>query len=133
MIVSADEFLRLRYSDDPDEYSRAAQEPATLDVWLEIVRQHPDSRIWVARNKTVPNEILLILVGDENPEVRFAVAMKRKLAPELLDRLANDSDESIRLQVARHGNTSRQILERLVGDRWAAVANAAAERLGRES
>jgi hypothetical protein len=133
MIVSADEFIRLRYSDDPVEYRRAASEVAALDVWLEVIERHPDSRVWVARNKTVPVEVLSILAGDPNPEVRFAVSMKRKLTPELLRRLADDPDESIRLQVARHRNTPEGVLEKLAGDDWETVASAAGERLGQES
>ena len=133
MIASVDEFIRLRYSDDPSEYRRAANEPAALGVWLELIERHPDSRVWIARNKTVPVEVLSILVEDPSPEVRFAVAMKRSLTPGLLDRLADDPDESVRLQVARHRNTPKGILERLARDDWESVASAAAERLGRES
>jgi hypothetical protein len=133
MIDSADEFIRLRYSDDPREYRRAASEPAALNVWLELIERHPDSRVWVARNKTVPLEVLSTLAGDTSQEVRFAVSMKRKLTPELLSRLADDPDESIRLQVARHRNTPKGILEKLAGDDWETVASVAAERLGQES
>jgi len=129
MIDSADEFIRLRYSDDPSEYRRAASEPAAL----ELIEQHPDSRVWVARNKTVPVEVLSILAGDSSPDVRFAVSTKRKLTPELLERLADDPDESVRLQVARHQNTSKWTLERLGRDEWENVASVATERLGHES
>jgi hypothetical protein len=133
MIDSVDEFIRLRYSDDPNEYRRAASEPAALEVWLELIEQHPDSRVWVARNKTVPVEVLSILAGDPSPDVRFAVSTKRKLTPELLERLADDPDESVRLQVARHQNTPKETLERLGQDDWENVASVVAERLGHES
>ena len=133
MIDSADEFIRLRDSDDPDDYRRAASEPATVAVWIDVIARHPDARVWVARNKTVPIEILSILAEDPNPDVRFAVSMKRKLTPELLDRLADDADESIRLQVARHRNTPTATLERLSRDDWETVAATATERLGRVS
>jgi hypothetical protein len=132
MIDSVDEFIRLRYSDDPNEYRRAAGEPAAREVWLELIERHPDSRVWVARNKTVPVEVLSILVGDPSPDVRFAVSTKRKLTPELLERLADDPDESVRLQVARHQNTPKRTLERLRRDGWENVASVAAERLGHE-
>ncbi len=132
MIGSVDEFLRLRYSDDPMEYRRAASEPAALDVWLALIDRHPDSRVWVARNKTVPVDVLSLLVEVPSPEVRFAVSLKKKLTPELLERLADDPDESVRLQVARHQNTSRETLERLGRDGWENVASLAAERLGHE-
>ena len=86
MLIQWYEFIRLRYSDDPSEYRRAASEPAALEVWLEFIEQHPDSRVWVARNKTVPVEVLSILAGDPSPDVRFAVSTKKKLTPELLER-----------------------------------------------
>ena len=133
MIGSADEFLRLRCSGDPSDYRRAASEPAALSVWLELIDRYPDSRVWVARNKTVPVGVLSILAGDPNPQVRHAVSTKRKLTPELLERLSGDPDESVRLQVARHQNTPKVVLERLVRDDWENVANVAAQRLDDES
>ena len=42
MIESADEFRRLRESDDPAEYLRAAHEPARLDVWREVIARFPE-------------------------------------------------------------------------------------------
>ena len=132
MIASAEEFIRLRYSDDPSEYRRAAEEPAVLDVWHELVERHPAARVWVARNKTVPIEVLAVLAGDPDSEVRSAVAMKRKLTPELLENLASDPDESVRLQVAQHRNTLKGTLARLARDDWEQVASTAAERLARE-
>lgn len=128
-IESADEFLRLRHSDDPEEYHRAAWEPASVEVWLELIRLHPDSRVWVAHNKTIPTEIVSILADDEDPAVRFTIAGKRRLGPGMLERLAADPDESIRLQIARHRNTPRRVLEILSKDRWATVAAVAEERL----
>jgi hypothetical protein len=130
MITSAGEFIRLRYSDDPNEYRRAASEPAALDVWLDVIDRYPEARVWVAHNKTVPIEALAILAEDSNPKVRFAVSAKRKLTSEILNRLAGDPDESVRLQVARHRNTTKETLGRLARDDWKNVASAAAERLG---
>src|SRR5581483_12198605 len=99
MIYSVREFLDLRNSDRQEDYLRAANEPAALEVWLEIVRDFPDMRAWVAHNKTVPAEILEILAKDPDATVRHAVAMKNKLSPELMMLLASDMDISVRQRI----------------------------------
>jgi hypothetical protein len=131
-ISSADEFIRLRNSQHSEEYLRAAHEPASTEVWIDVIERYPEARIWVAQNKTVPLDILAILAKDPDPKVRFMVAMKRKLTPELLEVLARDSDESVRERVARHRRTPRAVLERLANDPWEEVRSAVAERLNGE-
>jgi hypothetical protein len=128
-ILSADEFVRLRYAEDPEDYRRAASESAPLAVWREVIERYPDARVWVVHNKTVPMEILEDLVDDSDVTVRHAVAMKRKLTPTLLARLALDEDESIRLRVAMHRNTSRETLEYLQNDSWDRVGETVRKRL----
>jgi hypothetical protein len=131
-ISSADEFIRLRNSDHSDEYLQAAHEPASMEVWMEVIERYPDARVWVAQNKTVPLEVLAILAKDPDPRVRFMVAMKRKLTPELLELLASDSDEGVRERVARHRRTPRAVLERLANDPWEEVRAVVAKRLNVE-
>jgi hypothetical protein len=118
MIETANEFVLLRTSEDIELYQRAANEPATEDIWQEIIKKHPDMRVWVARNKTVPLSILEILSYDENADVRYAVAMKRKSSQDILQRLAQDPDESVRLRVALNPKTSKAVLEQLPSDQW---------------
>jgi hypothetical protein len=129
VIDSAAGFVRLRFSDDPEEYRRAASEPAELAVWLDVIENHPEARVWVAHNKTVPLEVLSILAEDPSQEVRFMVSMKRKLTPDILARLAADPDDSVRLQVARHRIAPRAVIEELTHDQWTTVAETATERL----
>ncbi|MFJ9544128.1 hypothetical protein ACIRPX_43965 [Streptomyces sp. NPDC101225] len=129
MIESAEEFIRLRLSDDPDEYNKASTEPASPEVWTEVVQQHPEARFWVAHNKTVPVEILRLLAADPDPRVRYVVATKRKLPPDVLTDLAADPDESIRLTVARHKRTPLPVLERLQSDTWDQVREVARDRI----
>jgi hypothetical protein len=133
MIESVDEFIRLRTSDLKEEYDRAAHDDAPLDVWWELVRKHPDMKVWVVRNKTVPLEILDALSSDEDRSVRFAVAMKRKASPEILERLARDPEDSVRHAVARNRKTPAHVLKTLVNDAWDTVAAAAKERLASKS
>lgn len=102
MIESAEEFVRLRCSDDPDLYLRATHESAPEHVWREVIEKYPKMRCWVAHNKTVPHSILEVLANDPDPKVRYFVAMKRKISPLLCKRLATDPDESVRLAIARN-------------------------------
>lgn len=129
MIESAEEFVRLRFSDDPVEYGRTSSEPAPIEVWMEIVERCPETRFWVAHNKTVPLEILRVLAADADPRVRWMVATKRKLTAEILAQLAADADESVRMAVARHKRTPRTVLEELLSDDWSEVREMAGNRI----
>jgi hypothetical protein len=102
MITSVKEFIRLRESGDPHEYSRAASEEAPKSVWREIMDIRHDMRLWVAQNKTVPLDILEELAGDPDPKVRDMVARKRKISEAIALKLAKDSEASIRAALARN-------------------------------
>ena len=80
VIESAEEFVRLRRSVDPEEYRRAAWEEAPVDTWLDVIERFPEMRSWVAHNKTVPLEILEILRQDPDEQVQWAVRQKRSWA-----------------------------------------------------
>lgn len=129
MIASAEEFVRLRRSDDRAEYQRAASERASLTVWREVLGGYPDMKVWVAHNKTVPLEVLRALAIDPDPSVRHAVAMKRKLDADLFRSLAADADPSVRQQIACNAKAPRHILEALAQDTEPLVREAALERL----
>ena len=92
MIESAEEFRRLRISDDPEEYNRAAHGNASLETWLEVIERWPDMREWVAHNKTVPVAVLEKLAYDPDPRVRSTVATKNKLPEHLQLVMARDDD-----------------------------------------
>lgn len=133
MILSAAEFVALRTSADRAEQERAADEPASVEVWLEVDDDHPEMRFWVAQNKTVPIEVLTVLADDPDPRVRRMVARKRKLPAELLIRLADDRDDTVRLAVARHRRTPAEVRDRLAaGDPWEEVRAVAARHRSRE-
>ncbi|WP_131765157.1 HEAT repeat domain-containing protein [Candidatus Protofrankia californiensis] len=130
MIETPDEFVRLRRSEDREEYSRAAEEEAPMPVWLEIVKNHPDMRFWVAHNKKVPMEVLRILARDEDDRVRGMVARKRKISDDILEILAVDPEESVRNAVALNPRTPRALLEILTKDPWQVVRENARRRIG---
>lgn len=89
-------------------------------------------KVWVARNKAVPLNILEILFHDENTDVRHAVATKRKSSQNILRRLAQDPDESVRLRVALNPKTPKVVLEQLLHDQWPRVAEEAEIRLAED-
>jgi hypothetical protein len=129
MINSAQEFVRLRTSEDPQEYLRAANEAASEAVWLEIIAKYPEMRVWVAHNKTISASILQILANDPDPSVRGMVARKRKLDISLIEKLAYDRDDAVRAAIAHNPKTPDTILRALVDDPWDEIARVAERRL----
>ena len=129
MIKTVEEFIRLRTSEDRDEYLRAANEEAPIEVWEKLIKEHEDMRQWVALNKKVPLSILEILSNDSDPQVRSCVALKRKLNRKLFEKLARDSDESVRMRIVRNPKTPEDIIKILYNDEWIEVRKAAEKRL----
>ncbi|WP_326709444.1 hypothetical protein OG758_08705 [Streptomyces sp. NBC_01474] len=128
-ITSVEEFIRLRESEDPEEYNRSAWATLPLHVWWDLVRNHPDMRFWAAHNRTVPSEILAELIKDPDWRVRDRVASKRRCPPELLEQLADDPHDAVRRLVAGHPHSPRSAVARLVDDRWPVIAQEARARL----
>lgn len=129
MIHSAEEFIRLRTSQDPELYTRAARDSAAENVWMDIIRNHPEMRVWVVVNKTVPNTILKLLADDPDPGVREFVARKRKAGALLLEKLSKDVNDAVRLAVANNKSTPASILAALAHDDWERVVQVARKRL----
>jgi hypothetical protein len=129
MIYSAQEFKRLRTSDEPTDYQRAADEDAPIDVWREIIASMPDMREWVAHNKSVPVEILEILARDESNRVRFVVAGKRKLPESIQLDLGRDIDASVRHGLACNAKSTKRVLELLALDSEGFIRERATKRL----
>ena len=129
MILSAEEFVKLRLSSDSVQYNHASQEEASEQVWFEIIDKFPDLRAWVVHNKTVPISILDFLSNDLDPEIRAVVADKRKLTPELRYKLALDKDSSVRARIAYNAKCEYEILLLLANDVEFHVREAALSRL----
>jgi hypothetical protein len=132
MIKSASEFLELRISNDPACYLRAATEPAAIEIWREVIAERPDMKVWVARNKTVPIEILRQLASDEDPAVRSAVATKNKLPNDLTMYLANDVDESVRERLVYNKSLPSDVIKLLAKDKVERISLAAKNRISAE-
>jgi len=131
MIESAEEFYQLRTSELPEEYSRAAQESASLETWLKVSEKYPEMRFRVAQNKTVPVEVLEVLSQDTEPQVRSMVAMKRKLPEHLQVVLARDKDDSVRRAVVWNVRATYAALKILAGDAEPEIREQAKDRLAK--
>jgi len=129
MIESAEEFVKLRTSEIEEEYSRAANEEASIKVWRDIIHKYPDMKEWVVHNKTVPSEILELLSNDEDENVRFSVAMKRKLPEEIQLKLASDTSSSVRERLVYNKKTTNKVLVVLSNDSNINIKNEALIRL----
>ena len=127
-INSAAEFIRLRESEDPAEYRRAAHEDAPLEVWEEVLASRADLRYWVAQNKTVPVAVLTVLSEDSNADVRDMVARKRKLPESLQLKLASDCESSVRHALAYNAKVTEKVLRILTEDPDEFVREAALRR-----
>jgi hypothetical protein len=116
-ITSAEEFYQLRTSDLEPEYSRAAEEPASIAVWKDVVARFPEMREWVAYNKTAPIEILEVLSRDRDERVRGMVATRRKLDRSLFERLATDRSPWVRRSIATNGKAPFDVRASLIWDK----------------
>ncbi len=129
MIETAEEFIRLRQSENQNEYFRAAHDQAPLEIWHEVIEKHPDMAFWVAQNKTVPYQLLELLADHQEARVRSMVASKNKLKEILLIKLASDPDDSVRMNIARHKKATATVLRLLVNDSWSEIKNLAMQRI----
>ncbi|GEM48141.1 HEAT repeat domain-containing protein [Deinococcus cellulosilyticus] len=130
MIESAKEFVRLRNSDQPEEYHRATWEEAPVEVWMEVIEHHPDMVRWVAHNKSIPKELIRLLAQHPDSDVRFFIAAKRKTPQDVLQKLTRDLCDSIRMQVAVNAKSSRETLQILINDPCDQIRERVHKRLG---
>ncbi len=133
MIESAEEFASLRTSDSREEQRRATWDPAPVQVWWDVIQRFPDLRFWLAQNKTVPLEVLAVLMRDSDTRVRDMVARKRKASQDMLAELGRDSDVGIRIAVAQNVSASAGVLRMLAHDEDERVAAAALRRLDHDA
>lgn len=129
MIESAEEFKRLRESDIPEEYHKAAHAEADIGVWEAVLQHHKTMAFWVAQNKTVPVEILEKLAKHEDSRVRSMVASKRKIPESLMLTFVSDSSSSVRHSLVNNGKVTERVLSVLAKDSWQAVRDRAIEKL----
>ncbi len=128
MLLSVQEFLELLELEHPASRD-AVEQSATEEVWLELLEDHPEARLDVTQNKTLPDSILRVLSNDENEQVRWWIAQKRRLPADVRETLASDSSESVRERIVYNAKTPIAILEKLTEDKVPRIAEHARERL----
>ena len=129
MIESAEEFKRLRESDIPEEYHRAAHEEAGIEVWENVLAKYPGMAFWVVQNKTVPVSILEGLAKHRDSQVKDMVARKRKIPESLMLVLSKDEDWTVRMALTYNGKVTERVLNVLVSDDKECVRVNASEKL----
>ena len=108
--------MRLRNSEEPEEYNRSAYDWAEDAVWHEVLDRFPEMARWVVHNKSVPHTILDRLIETGDRETRRWITSKRKLTPAQMKRLAQDPDWSVREGIADHPKILEELLLRLLRD-----------------
>ncbi|MGK9172783.1 hypothetical protein KXR87_06095 [Yokenella regensburgei] len=113
MINSPEEFIELRNSDTFVKYNRASTEEAPISVWNEIIAKNPEMRVWVARNRTIPREIIGRLSKDNDPLVRDAICSKYPLDIDIYLLFSRDLDEGIRTRLTYNKGLPLAILKEM--------------------
>lgn len=121
MIESAEEFVRLRTSEDIAEYQRSAHDAAPDEVWFDVIERYPEMREWVALNKSISEQVIRRLFDTGDRKTLYFLAMKRKTPSDLLLQLCTEADESIRLRLAHHPKLPPAAIEILAKDDWEEV------------
>lgn len=129
MIKNAEEFVILRTSENMSEQDAATWSEASTEVWLDIIEKYPEMREWVAHNKKVKREILLVLAHDPDWRVRSTVARKGSAGEEILWMLSKDESEAVRTGVVANRRSTKEILEYLLQDKVEEVTEFAMKKL----
>ena len=132
MINSAENFIKLRISDNLEEQHRASFDEADEAVWLEIIHKYPEYKEWVIHNKTVPIQILEILAQDEDASVREAVARKRKINDYIFNILSTDKEEQVRYALISNTKLSKEKKIRIQTNDSPWLAKALKEQLSKD-
>ncbi|MFE0748047.1 HEAT repeat domain-containing protein [Gordonia sp. NPDC058843] len=118
MIASRIAYEALIESNLATNRDRAVRDSAPLSVWLEIIADCPQHKSFVAQNKTIPREVLRVLVEDDDRDVRFTLAMRRAVGrdDQIAGVLASDPDPAIRAALARNPQLGLHLLVQLAQD-----------------
>jgi hypothetical protein len=120
MIISPEEFIKLRTSHLKKDQDRASHDRADNSVWIDTIKQFPEFKIWVIHNKTIPIDILEILAADIDSKVREAVALKRKINNKIFNLLSCDKDENVRCALLCNTKLSKDMKKqvKIEGSAW---------------
>jgi hypothetical protein len=129
MITSAEEFYKLRTSDNPEEYIRAAWDEAPIEVWRDILEKYEEMHFWVAQNKSVPIEILDVLSDSCEWRVRHMIGSKNRITENLQMKLSNDKEVLVRRSIVSNKKTVLRVLQVLANDEDEEIRSLARDRI----
>lgn len=117
MICNIDEYLNLVNSEDKEDTNRTINEELSSELILEIIKNYPGKKSWLAHNKHLPVSVLRLLALDENDDVRFTIAMKKKCDRHIFEILMKDPNFSVRMAVVRNNKLPIDLLKLLAFDK----------------
>ena len=122
-IASVDDFVRLCAAGADVASLEAADE-----IWLDVIRRHPELCEFVAMNKVLPSAVHETLATHSDSKVRLTLAFRRQLSESILELLSVDPDEAVRIRVCWNPKTPRRLLESMSKYPDTLVATTALER-----
>jgi hypothetical protein len=128
-LVSAEEFIALLDARPMSPPRIAAAQAVSPSVWWDVLARYPDVAVWVAANRTIPDEIVTHLAVHPRIQVRVAVASNPGLRYELMTQLAHDKSDLVRMRIACNQRATRDVLALLVADACVVVSKHAEARL----
>ena len=114
---------------DPEHASKLHEVP--VGVWLECLRDFPETSFAMAHSRETPREVLAAIAIGPDVRSRSRLAMRADLDPELVRVLAGDPDSGVVGHASCHRNATQQVLEALATHPWAKVRDRALDRLRR--
>jgi len=128
-IATAAEFLALMDARPLSPSLISGVQATSAAVWWEVLERFPDLAVWVAANRTIPNEIVAHLALHPRIQVRVAIASHPKLPDAIMMQLAHDKSDLVRMRVACNVRAPRGVLSLLVADACIVVSKHAEARL----
>jgi len=129
MVLTCAEDFRRMLEARPVEPARLKAVMASAAVWWDVLEQMPDAAVWVAANRTIPEEIIRHLSAHASIQVRTAIASNPEMGDDVMIALAHDKSDLVRMRVACNAQTSRAVLADLVADPCVVVSKHAQARL----
>jgi len=128
-IATADEFVALLDMRPLSPSLISAVQAASAAVWWDVLERFPDLAVWVAANRTIPNEIIAQLALHPRIQVRVAIASHPQLPDAIMMQLAHDKSDLVRMRIACNARASRGVLSLLTADACVVVSKHAQARV----
>ena len=128
-IGSADEFRQLLEASPLDLARVVSARAVSPEVWWDVLTLYPELAVWVAANRTIPQELVTHLSSHHRIQVRVAIASSQSISDDMIEQLAHDKSDLVRMRVACNARAPREVLAHLVADPCVVVSKHAQARL----